>query len=326
MNKIKKVLATAMVGTLAFSVVGCKMIEKTPEAIQKTVLAKVGNQKVTKADLDNIIKPYMSQYEQQYGPSYATDPKVADQIIALKKEAMGILVDEKILLEKANELKLVPAQAELDKQVEETMVKEKESFGGEDGFKSALEASGLTEESYKKYNETRIITQLVIDNMTKDIAEVTDEDAQKNYDENPNNFTGADVSHILLTDEAKAKEVRERAANGEDFAALAKEFSEDTGSKETGGSLGYTMYNTTQLVPEFVAGMSALKEGEVSQPVKSQFGFHIIKATGVKVKTFEESKEEIKTTLSKTEKSKIYDENLAKWNKELKVKIYEDRL
>ncbi len=57
MNKIKKVLAIAMIGTLAFSVVGCKMIEKTPEAIQKTVLAKVGNDKITKGDLDKITKP-----------------------------------------------------------------------------------------------------------------------------------------------------------------------------------------------------------------------------------------------------------------------------
>ncbi len=56
------------------------------------------------------------------------------------------------------------------------------------------------------------------------------------------------LSHILIEDEAKAKEVRERAAKGEDFAALAKEFSEDPGSKEKGGALGFTMYNTDKLV------------------------------------------------------------------------------
>ena len=95
--------------------------------------------------------------------------------------------------------------------------------------------------------------------MTKDIT-VSDEDLKKYYDENPNEFTGADVSHILIADETKAKEVRERAAKGEDFAALAKEASEDTGSKEKGGDLGFTMYNTTQLVPEFVAGMRFLKK------------------------------------------------------------------
>ncbi|MGL5353492.1 MAG: peptidylprolyl isomerase, partial [Clostridium sp.] len=326
LNKIKKVLATAMVGTLAFSVVGCNMIEKTPEAIQKTVLAKVGSQKVTKADLDNLTKSVFAQYAQQYGPDFETNSKYAEDVKGIKKQGIEILVDEKILLEKAKELNLVPAQDELDKQVADMLAPQIEQVGGEDAYKNALQQMGTTEEEYKKDMEKIIIKQAVIDDITKDVAEVSDEDAQKNYDENPNNFTGADISHILLTDEAKAKEVRERAANGEDFAALAKEFSEDTGSKENGGSIGYTMYNTTQLVPEFVAGMSTLKEGEISEPVKSQFGFHIIKATGVKVKTFEESKEEIKATLSKTEKSKIYDENLAKWKTEIKVKIYEDRL
>lgn len=325
MNKIKKVLATAMVGTLAFSAVGCKMIQKTPEAIQKTVVAKVGDQKITKAELDNMIKPYMDQYAQQYGEGFETDESFKEQITALKKEAIGILIDEEILMQKAKELNLVPEQAELDKQIADIRVKEVESFGGEDQFKQALEASGLTEESYKEYNETRIITKLVIDDMTKDVK-VTDEDVKKYYDENPNAFTGADVSHILIADEAKAKEVREKAATGGDFAALAKEFSEDPGSKEKGGSLGFTMYNTDKLVPEFVAGMSALKEGEISQPVKSQFGYHIIKSTGVKVTPFEEAKEGTKTQLEGEQKSKIYDENLAKWNEELKVKIYDDKL
>lgn len=324
MNKIKKVLATAMIGTLAFSVVGCKMIQKTPESIQKTVLAKVGSEKITKADLDKMIKPYMDQYAQQYGEKFETDETLKEKITALKTEAMGILVDEKILTQKAKELKLVPEQAELDKQVTETMEKEKESFGGAEAFEKALAGSGLTEESYKKYNETKIITQLVIDDITKDIK-VTDEDVKKYYDENPNNFTGADVAHILIKDEAKAKEVRERAAGGEDFAALAKEFSEDTGSKETGGSLGFTMYNTDKLVPEFVAGMSVLKEGEISQPIQSQFGYHIIKATGIKVTSFDEAKEQTKTTIESEQKSKIYDESLEKWNKELGVKIYTDR-
>lgn len=324
MNKIKKVLATAMIGILAFSIVGCQMIQKTPEAIQKTTLAKVGSTKITKADLDNIIKQYMDQYAQQYGEDFESNATIKDQIKELKTQGLDILIDEEILIQKAKELKLTPEKAELDKQIEEIITKDKETYGGDEGFTSALEASGLTEESYKKYNERRIITQAVIDNMTKDIT-VSDEELQKYYDENPSEFTGANISHILIADETKAKEIRERAANGEDFAALAKEASEDTGSKEKGGDLGFTMYNTTQLVPEFVAGMKVLKEGEISQPVKSDYGYHIIKATGVKVTSFDESKDATKDTLLKEQKSKIYDENLEKWNKELKVKTYPDR-
>lgn len=323
MNKIKKVLATAMVGTLAFSVVGCKMIQKTPEAIQNTVLAKVGSEKITKADLDQLIQPYMERYAQTYGEDFETNSAVKDQVKALKMQGISLLVDEKILLQKANELNLVPEQAELDAQIAETMEADKETYGGEDGFKQALEASGLDEESYKELIKTQIITQLVVEDITKDVS-VTDEDIKKHYDENLNEFTGADISHILVTDEATANEIKEKLDNGGNFEELAKEFTEDTASKEAGGALGFTMYNT--LDADFVAGMTSIKEGEISAPVKSQFGYHIIKYKDAKVTAFDEVKDTIKTELEGEQKSEVYDAKLEEWNKELKVKIYEDRL
>ncbi|MEG2868241.1 MAG: peptidylprolyl isomerase [Terrisporobacter sp.] len=322
MNKIKRVLAMAIVGTLAFSAVGCKMIQRTDESIQKTVLAKVGDVKITKADLDNMIQPYMDQYAQQYGADFENDEALKAQVLGLKEEAMGILVDEEILVQKAKELNLVPEQAELDKQVEEIKTREMEQFGGEEGFKTALAEANLTEEDYKEFNERRIITQLVMDDIVKDVA-VTDEDVKKYYDENTIEFKGSDISHILVTDEAQAKEIKEKLNNGGNFEELAKEFSMD-GSKEKGGSLGFTMYNT--LVPEFVEGLGTIKEGEISEPIKSQFGYHIIKFTGEKVTPFEESKEELKTKLESEQKAKLYDETLAKWNTELNVKIYTDKL
>ena len=322
MNKIKKLLITAMLGTLAFSTVGCKMIEKTPEAIQKTVIAKVGNEKITKGDLDKLIKPYMEQYAQQYGEDFESNETMKEQIKSLKTQAVGILVDEKILLQKAEELNLVPEQEELDRQIAETMESDKETYGGEEAFNQALEASGLDEESYKEFIKKQIITQLVIEDMTKDVN-ITEDDIKKHYDENPNEFTEADISHILVTDEAQAKEIKEKLDNGGDFEALAKEFSID-GSKDNGGSLGVTKYNT--LVPEFVEGLNSIKEGEISEPVQSQYGYHIIKYKDAKVTPFDDVKDSIKIELEGEEKSKIYDEKLEEWNKELKVKIYEDRL
>jgi len=322
LNKIKKILATAMVGTLAFSAVGCKMIQKTPEAIQNTVLAKVGSEKITKADLDQLIQPYMAQYAQTYGEDFETNAALKDQVKALKTQGIGLLVDEKILLQKAKELNLVPEQAELDKQIEETMASDIETYGGEDAFKQALASSGLDEESYKELIKTQIITQLVVADITKDVN-VTEEEIKKYYDENNSEFTEADISHILVTDEDQAKEIREKLDNGGDFEALAKEFSID-GSKEKGGALGVTKYNT--LVPEFVAGLTSIKEGEISAPVKSQFGYHIIKYKDAKVTAFDEVKDTIKTELESEQKSEVYDAKLEEWNKELKVKIYEDRL
>ena len=85
----------------------------------------------------------------------------------------------------------------------------------------------------------------------------------------------ARARHILVETEAKAKDIFEKIAHGEDFARMAKEFSKDTGSKEEGGDLGY--FSRGQMVPQFEEAAFKLKPGEMSQPVQSQFGWHIIK-------------------------------------------------
>lgn len=100
--------------------------------------------------------------------------------------------------------------------------------------------------------------------------------------------------HILVDTEEKAKELAEKIAKGEDFAKLAKENSKDPGSKDDGGMLGF--FGRGQMVPQFEEAAYRLKKGEVSAPVKSQFGFHLIKLEDrrdKKLPTFEEVKDRI---------------------------------
>jgi peptidyl-prolyl cis-trans isomerase C len=102
------------------------------------------------------------------------------------------------------------------------------------------------------------------------------------------------ASHILVESEEKAKEVFDKIGQGEAFAKLAEEYSQDPGSKAAGGSLGY--FTKGQMVKEFEDAAFALKKGEVSKPVKSKFGWHIIKVDDRRMKplpTFEEVKPQI---------------------------------
>jgi peptidyl-prolyl cis-trans isomerase C len=100
--------------------------------------------------------------------------------------------------------------------------------------------------------------------------------------------------HILVDTEEKAKELADKIAKGSDFAALAKENSKDPGSKDDGGMLGF--FGRGQMVPQFEEAAYRLKKGEVSPPIKSQFGFHLIKLEDrrdKKLPTFEDVKERI---------------------------------
>lgn len=325
MNKIKKVLATAMIGTFAFSVVGCKMIQKTPEAIQNTVIAKVGDEKITKGNIDKELKSYLDQFAAQYGDNYEEDPKLKEVLHQYRVKMMNTLINEKILLKKAKDLNLIPEQAELDKEIQERIDQLKTTYGTEENFKKALDSFGYTDETFKKFIENQVISQKATDYIFKDIK-ISDEDVKAEYEKNKENYGEANVSHILIADENKAKEIRERAANGEDFAELAKEFSEDPGSKDKGGDYGVIPYNSDKYVKEFVDGFKTLKEGEISQPVKSQFGYHIIKATNVKTYGFDDVKDQIKSELETAEKNEAYKKTMEEWKNEIKIKTYEDKI
>jgi peptidyl-prolyl cis-trans isomerase C len=106
---------------------------------------------------------------------------------------------------------------------------------------------------------------------------VTDEALQAAYDAA---YGGAEpapewnASHILVTTEEEARAVIERLNAGEDFATVAQEVSTDTGSGAQGGELGW--FGAGMMVPEFEQGLAALQSGQVSEPIQSQFGFHVV--------------------------------------------------
>lgn len=136
---------------------------------------------------------------------------------------------------------------------------------------------------------------------------VTDDQIKKQFDQNMTIFaakTERQAAHILVTakDQKQAETIKEKLAAGEDFAKLAKEFSTDTGSKEQGGDLGFTTGDT--FPAEFEAALAKLKVGEVSAPVKTDAGIHIIKLLAeraTKPPSFEEAKAGIVDDLKKSE-------------------------
>lgn len=172
--------------------------------------------------------------------------------------------------------------------------------------------------------------------MIKDVT-VSDEDIQKYYDENKaqqyDKKPGATISHILVgkedADKQKAEQAKEELKKGAKFEELAAKYGTD-GTKTTGGSLGYIEYDTTKYDADFMAAAKKLKEGEVSDVIKTQFGYHLIKVTGVHDKDYtiplSDVKDKIKESLGNGKKQEVYTKTLEEWKKDLKVEIYEDKL
>ena len=129
--------------------------------------------------------------------------------------------------------------------------------------------------------------------------QVTDEAVKARYDQEYAGKTGeveVHARHILVGDEATAKKIIAELKKGADFAALSKQYSKDPGAAQQGGDLGF--FKKTDMVPEFSAVAFSLKDGEVSpQPVKTQFGWHVIQVTEHRTSqppSFDQEKEELR--------------------------------
>lgn len=245
---------------------------------EKEVVAEVDGEEISKDELYNLLLA-------QNG-SQVLDALIVEKIVDSEIEKKKIkITDEDI-------------QAEIDDM--------KEYYGGEEQFNMALAQAGLSEDGMKADIEMNLRLKALVD----PYIEISDEDMKAYFEENKDELGEQEevkASHILVEDEALAKELKTKIDDGGDFAELAKENSTDPGSKDNGGELGF--FGKGQMVPEFEAAAFSMEVGEVSKPVQTSNGFHIIKLEEkkeAKEATFEDSKEEIKDTMSEEQMGEAY--------------------
>ncbi|GAA0447878.1 peptidylprolyl isomerase [Virgibacillus sp. AGTR] len=178
-----------------------------------------------------------------------------------------------------------------DDKVDEEIKKMKDQLG--DQFDAAVQQQFGSEDALRSVIKISLLQEAAV---SEDV-DIKEEELKDLYERKN---TEIKAQHILVEDEKTAKEVKKKVDDGGDFAKLAKEYSTDTGSAEQGGDLGY--FSSGQMVPEFEDAAYSMKKGEVSDPVKTQHGYHIIKVNDIRDKEenigkYEDVKEDLRREL-----------------------------
>lgn len=248
---MKKKLALLILGVfLVTGLFGCG--NKVPAG----TVATVNGVAISQEELDMNYNQFLQLYEY-----YGIDTSSDDVKVEARNSMLDTMITQELLIQEAEKRGLTVTDEEVEEQLN-TMV-ENYYGGNQEELENAVTEAGMTMDYYKEtQKEELLLTKL-----------------QSDLVNNPEIVDVIKASHILVETEEEANDIIAKLDAGEDFAALAKEYSLD-GSAADGGELGYFAANgltTSRMVDEFTAGAQALEIGEYSKtPVASQYGYHVI--------------------------------------------------
>ena len=289
---------------------GCGGSGKSTPSVPSDAVAVVGGESILKSDFDHLLAIGVASYKQRK----QDPPKVGTaDYEKLKQQALQVLFQRVVIRDEAKAAKIAVDAAAVQKQIDQL----KTQAGDATKWAQQLKDASATEADYKAAFEVQQLAQKLYDNVTKTTATVTDADIQAQYTKDRETVYKTEASrkveHILLgpkdgstpkpADYAKylvqAKAVLAQLNAGADFKKLVTKYSTDPGKVQNKGVYDVTM---TGYDPAFAKASFALKTGETTQkPVKSAFGYHLIKAladpTAAGYKTLDQVKDQIKTSL-----------------------------
>ncbi len=274
--------ATSAGAAAAPATTGAPAKPKAPELFPDTVVAKGKGFEIKRSQLDDALTGLKSAAAAR---GQVIPP---EQVAMLEPQLLDRIIQIRILVGQATDADKTVAKEASAKRLEAIANR----AGTQEALNRQLKAMGTSQEELRTRMIEESTAEAVLERELK--ISTTEAQAKKFYDDNPAKFEQPEMvraSHILLSTRDKttnqelsaeqkaakrkqAEDILKRARAGEDFAALAKQYSEDPGSKDKGGE--YT-FPRGQMVPEFEAAAFSLKTNEVSDIVTTQFGYHIIK-------------------------------------------------
>ena len=338
MRRIKGIVALVIVLIFSITVAGCG----------SKSIATVNGEKISQTDLDKRMAKVKMSLEQQ-GASFSGQ-QGQQMLKALEQQTLDEMITQALITQDAEKQKVYPTKEDIKKAVDDIIA----SFGGEAKFNEALKTYNYTKAEIEELKAFDMARTNLFNKVTAGVK-VTDSDVQQWYDTHKDTYkdpakikaraifvkyddpkaidptTGQPAAKVGRTD-ANAKKLAEdiikQLDSGKDFAALAKEKSEDEISKADGGLIkdqngSDTYAKGTMMPPEFDNAAVALKVGEYTKaPVKSTGGYFIIKLeslTPEKQQTFEQAKAKIQQDLPAQRKQEKFTEYLTKMRNESKI-------
>jgi foldase protein PrsA len=283
-------------------------------------VAVVDGENVPRSQYEQLIaqaKKTFKQDKRDFPKAGTAERKQLDQ------QAVGFLVQRVELEQAAEDLDIEITDKDVEARLDQI---KKQYFGGDDKrYQKQLKQQGLTDAQVRRDVRANLVSEKVFAEVTKD-AKVTDADIQKYYNDNKAQYgtpESREVRHILVKTRAQANKLYDQLKAGASFATLAKKYSQDPGSKDQGGK--YTVVKGQTVAP-FEQTAFLLEKNDISRPVKTQYGYHIIQPLGevkpAKTQALDKNlKEQIRTQLQTQKKN----EAMNTWVKDLQ-KRYDDKV
>jgi parvulin-like peptidyl-prolyl isomerase len=308
-SSLRKLLPLLLLALAATLVAACGSSDSS-KTVPPGAVALVGDKAIDKADLERLLAQTKTNYEaqKQEFPEVGTP-----QYETLKSTLLKGLVQQAQWEQAGAAMGVRVSDKEIDTRLD--ALKQQYFKGDEDKFKAELDKQGLTVEQLREQLRARVLSDKIYSAVIKKVK-VTDAQIKAYYDNHKAQYLqpeSREVRHILVKKKSLADELYAKLKNGADFAQLARKYTQDEASKADGGN--FTAYKGKTVAP-FDKFVFAAKKGDLSKPIKTEFGWHLIEVLSEVKPAAPQPLAEAKDTISSTLLQQQQNQALKAWVKD----------